>query len=202
MLSVLSSGVDNAYVAGNDTTARECGSMTAYLGDSDGLPGSSYAGNGTSTTPTGDGSDVTDGAGADRALSDTIFENALGTLWDQSGGNENILALVGKFNRKQFSSLSSSATRYVSTDDRKLTASIDVYDGDFHTVTAVPDRFSLPGSCLLIDPEYAAVADLRPLHSYDLAKTGDSYRKELVWETTLEVCNPRAHLRIADLTTS
>jgi hypothetical protein len=196
-------GVNNVKVAGNTTTtAREMGSLSSYLGDSEGLGGDSYAGNGTSTTPTGDGTDVSDGAGADRAFSEVILTDALGTLWDQSGGNENIIALVGKFNRGKFSSFTASSTRYVTTDDKKLVASIDVYDGDFHTVTAAPDRYSLAGNVFLLDPEFIGLADLRPLHSYDLAKTGDSFRKELVWETTLEVCNPRAHINIADLTSA
>ena len=65
-----------------------------------------------------------------------------------------------------------------------------------------PDRFSDPSVLFLVDPEYAKVADQRPLHTIDLAKTGDSTKKELVWETTLEVCNPLAHIAMVALTTA
>ena len=80
-----------------------------------------------------------------------------------------------------------------------MVASIDVYDGDYHTVTVTPDRYSDPASLFLIDAEYVSLADLRAVSSKDLAVTGDSKRKEIVWETTLEVCNPLAHIQIAGL---
>jgi hypothetical protein len=164
-----------------------------------GLPGSSYAGAGDSTAPGGDGLDVAT-KGTPRALTEIIWKGALEQIWSQSGGNENIIALCGAYNRSVISAFSGAATRFVSTDDKKLVDSIDVYDGDYHTVSIVPDRFSLPDAVFLLDSEYAKVADLRPIHSYDLAKQGDSYRKEIVWEFTLEMCNPRAHVMIDALT--
>lgn len=197
-------GVNNAKVMGDDTTAREMGSFSAYLGDEDGaisLPGNSFFGGATGVAPDGDGSNVpTDGT--ERPFTETILKDALATLWDQSGGNENILAICGAYNRGVISDFTGAGTRYVTTDDKKLVASIDVYDGDFHTVTVTPDRFALQANVFLVDPEYAKVSDLRAIHSYDLAKTGDSYRKEIVWEFTLEVSNPRAHINIAALSTA
>jgi hypothetical protein len=197
-------GANTAKVAGTNSTARKMGSFSAYLGDEDGdieLPGNSFISATDGTPPGGDGADAP-GAGATKAeLTEDMLKAALSQLWNQSGGNDNIIALCGSYNRGVMSEFTSAATRNVSTDDRRLVASIDVYDGDFHTVTITPDRFSLPGNVFLIDPEYLKVADLRAINSYDLAKTGDSYRKEVIWEWTLEVCNPRAHINIADLTT-
>jgi hypothetical protein len=186
-------GASVAKVAGNDTTARKMGSIHSYLA------GNSFQGGVGGVAPTGNGTD-TGTEGTNRAFTETILKNALSQLWSQSGGNENILALVGATQRSVISTFTGSATRYVTTEDKKLVASIDVYDGDFHTVTVTPDRYASANSCLLIDPEYASVADLRPISTSDLAKTGDSSRKEIVWEFTLEVCNPLAHMWIAALT--
>ena len=80
------------------------------------------------------------------------------------------------------STFNAASTRYVTTDDKKLVASIDVYDGDFHTVTVTPDRYSLPENIFLLDPEYAKLSELRAASTKDLAVTGDSMRKEIVWE--------------------
>lgn len=188
-------GVNNAKVGGSDTVARELGSLTTYLS------GDSFQGGAVSTAPAGNGADTpTDGT--PRALDETILKGGLEQLWNQSGGNENILALAGSFNRGIISTFTASSTRYVTTDDKKLVASIDVYDGDFHTVTVTPDRYSLAGNLLLLDPEYLACSELRSAQTTDLAKLGDSTRKEIVWEVTLEVCNPLAHINIAALTTS
>jgi len=186
-------GVATAKVAGDDATARKLGSFQSYMA------GSSFQGGVGAVAPTGNGVDVGT-VGTARPLTETIFKAGLQQLWDQSGGNENILAIVGAHNRTVISGFTGSATRYVSTEDKKLVASIDVYDGDFHTVTVTPDRFSDPTSCFLVDPEYVALSDLRPVSTKDLAVLGDSTRKEIVWEFTLEVCNPLAHIQLAALT--
>lgn len=187
-------GVNSAKVAGDDSTARRLGSLTTYLS------GDSFQ-SGDGTGPAGNGAD-TPVDGTPRAFDEAILKSGLETLWNQSGGNENIIALAGSFNRGAISTFTASSTRYVTTDDKRLVSSIDVYDGDFHTVTVTPDRFSLKGNVLLIDPEYLACSELRPAQTTDLAKLGDSTRKEIVWEVTLEVCNPKAHVNIAGLTTS
>lgn len=188
-------GISNPKVAGDDTTAREMGSLETYM------TSATYFGGTGFVAPTGNGVDAGT-AGTARALDENILKAGLETLWNNSGGNENVLALCGSHVRGVISTFTSSSTRYVTTDDKKLVASIDVYDGDFHTVTVTPDRYSDPGSLYILDPEFAAVADLRSASTYDLAKTGDSMRKEIVWETTLEVCNPEAHIQIAGLETS
>jgi hypothetical protein len=52
----------------------------------------------------------------------------------------------------------------------------------------------------VVDPEYAAVAFLRPFQTNELAKTGDSEKTQLLVEYTLEVKNQAAHGIAADLT--
>tara|TARA_R110000744_G_C19370310_1_gene562419 strand:+ start:5927 stop:6895 length:969 start_codon:yes stop_codon:yes gene_type:complete len=185
-------GVANIKVAGSDTVAREMGSFQSYM------TAKSFQGGATFTAPTGNGVDLGT-AGTARPLTEVLLKTGLQALWENSGGNENILALCGSHNRGVISTFTSSSTRYVTTDDKKLVASIDVYDGDFHTVTVTPDRFSDPSSLFLIDPEYVKMADLRPVFTKDLATLGDSTRKEIVWETTFEMCNPDAHMQIAGL---
>ncbi len=188
-------GVANPKVAGDDTTARELGSFETYM------TVNTYQHGAGGAAPSGNGVDAgTPGTG--RALTEEILKGGLETLWNNSGANENILGICGSFNRGVISTFTSSSTRYVTTDDKKLVASIDVYDGDFHTVTVTPDRFSDPASLFLVDPEYIGVADLRSVSTKDLATLGDSTRKEIVWETTLEMCNPEAHVQIAGLLTS
>lgn len=188
-------GVANVKVAGDDTTARELGSFESYM------TSDTYFGGTGFVAPTGNSVDVgTPGTG--RALDEVIFKAALANLWETSGGNENILGVCGSHVRGVISTFTSSSTRYVTTDDKKLVASIDVYDGDFHTVTVTPDRFSDASSLFLIDPEFIGIADLRPISTKDLAVLGDSTRKELIWETTLEMCNPDAHVQIAGLLAS
>lgn len=191
--AMIGSGIKK--VAGSDSVARKMGSFQSYMTED------TYIGGENFNAPSGNGVDV-GASGTAAPLDETKMKAGLAKLWDNSGGNENIMAIVGSYNRGIISDFTAASTRYVNTDDKKLVASIDVYDGDFHTVTVTPDRYSDPSSMFLIDPEYVAVADLRAVSSKDLAVTGDSTRKEIVWETTLEVCNPLAHMQLAGLTTA
>lgn len=177
-------------VAGSDTVAREMGSFITYLNDQ------SWSGAATgATAPTGDGK-TAPVAGTARTFTDALLVDALEKLWVNSGGSENISALMGAKLRGGFSGLKSTATRYVTTDKANLQASIDVYDGDFHTVTAMPDRYCDPATMFLIDWDYVSIDDFRPIFSQDLAKVGDAVSKQIIWETTLKVGNPLAHYAI------
>lgn len=180
-------------VAGSDTVAREMASLVTFMTDK------SWSGAATGTTaPTGDGK-TAPVAGTARSFNDDILTTALQKLWDNSGGSDRISGIMGSQVRGAFSGLKGTATRYVTTDDAKLQASIDVYDGDFHTVTAMPDRYCDPASLFLIDPDYVSIDDLRAISSKDLATTGDAVSKQIIWETTLKVGNPLAHYVIDGL---
>lgn len=185
--------------AGSESVARAMGCFVSYMTSATFKDVST---GGTPSGPAGNGADVPTLGSTKVAFTENHLKDALSKIWTQSGGNENITALMGAFQRGKFSGFQSSATRYVSTDDARLQASIDVYDGDFHTVTARPDRFCDPGSVFLVDPEYVKLAELRGAKTKDLAVTGDSIKKQIVWETTLEVNNPKAHYVISGLTTS
>ena len=64
------------------------------------------------------------------------------------------------------------------------------------------DRFMRDQAVLCIDPGYVGLASLRPLSKEELAKTGDSEKRQLLVEATLESRNEGASGLVADLTTS
>lgn len=178
-----------AKVAGNATTARKMGSVYTYLTTNTSV-GAAGA------VATGDGSGVMT-AGTARDLTITLLDSVLSLAYT-NGGDPSLL-FVSPTNKGVVSDFTAgSATRYVSTEDKKLVNSVDVYTGDFHTLKVVPSRHIVGNNVLAIDPDYMAFAEMRSISSYDLAKTGDSYRKEIVWEGTLEVCNEAAHGLISD----
>lgn len=188
-------GQANAKVAGNDSTAREMGSLMAYLVTNNQLAAGSSA-------PTGDGTDISDYAGADRALTEAILVAGLQSLYTNSGGNSSVNMIVSAYHKGIVSSFTSAATRYVTTDNKKLTASLDVYEGDFHTVRVIPDRHIQANHSFVLDKEYLKRSILRGVQSSSLAVTGDSIRKQIICEWTIEVCDERAHVMIGDLSTS
>jgi hypothetical protein len=185
----VANGIGNIKVAGNNTTARESGTLSTYLTSnvSVGATGAAASGNSADVMTTG----------TDRDLSETILASALTTGYT-NGAMPTLLAVsptnkgvVGDFT-------AGGATRYVTSDESTLNVSIDVYEGDFHTLKVVPCRQLVGDNVYCIDPEYLAFATLRGLQTKNLAVTGDSMRKEILMEGCLETCTERAHVLIAD----
>lgn len=80
--------------------------------------------------------------------------------------------------------------------------SSSIYEDDFNVLKIVPDRFCLSRNALGLDTENAKMAWLRPIEVQQLAKSGDSTRKLVIGEWTLEIGEPKAHFIIRDLTTA
>ncbi len=184
----IANGVGNAKVAGNATTAREMASLGTYL-----ISNTSHGTNGA--VATGDGSDLIT-TGTDRDLDEAHLTAILSSCYT-SGGNPSLLA-VSATNKGRVSGFTGGGTRYVDTDDKKLVNSIDVYVGDFHTLKVVPCRQLVGDNVYAIDPEYLACSELRPAQTKELGATGDNFKKQMLWEVTLEVCNEAAHGMICD----
>jgi hypothetical protein len=185
-------GVNTIQVAGSASVARKMASIQTYLT-------SNLDEAGTATTSTGLGTNArTDGT--QRVFTETMLTNALALAWD-NGGNPKML-VAGSFNKGKVSSFTGGGTHYVDKDDKKLVNAVDIYVGDFSTLKVVPSRHVRARDVLLLDPEYLACADLRGISTKDIAPTGDYLKKQIVWETTLEVCNEAAHGAVYDLTTS
>jgi len=178
--------------AGTSTTARKLGSLLSWIktNSSVGSGGSDPATIGVSTR--------TDGT--QRTFTETLLKTVVAEVFD-SGGSPKIL-MVGSAGKQKVSSFAGiAAQRYMAPSNTPTTiiGAADVYMSDFGTMSVVPNRFMRSRDALVLDPEYAALAYLRPFQTNDLAKTGDSENTQLLAEVTLEVKNEAAHGIIADL---
>jgi hypothetical protein len=184
---------NNAYVAGNDTLASECAGAQAYI-----LTASNKAADATAAT--GDGSDAhTDGTA--RAVQESFVESVLSTAWTNGGSPS--LGVMNAFQKRKFAAFTGNSTRTSNGDKGKVLNSVDVYIDPLGTeVRLVPCRQAPTDVMYFFDPEYAAFAVLRDFATWDLAKTGDSIRKQILVEYTLEMRNQKAHAAIYDLATS
>jgi hypothetical protein len=128
-------------------------------------------------------------------------EAALSLAWT-NGGNPT-LGFLNAFQKRKFASFSGSSTKTSNGDAKKVINSVDIYvDPLGNEVRLVPCRQVPTDVIYFVDPEYAKFAVLRDFKSQDLAKTGDSERKQIIVEYTLEVCQEKAHAAVYDLTTS
>jgi hypothetical protein len=185
-------GTNKAKVTGNSTTASELATVLSWI-----KTNVDKASDGTN--PTGDGTDAR-GDGTQRAFTESLLKNAIQLAWTSGGSPDTIM--VGAFNKRVISSFTGNATRMTDATDKKLIAAIDVYVSDFGDLKIVPNRFMRSRDALILDFEYWAIAYLRGMSTWDLAKTGDSTRKQLLCEYTLEARNEAGSAIVADLTTS
>ena len=182
-------GIGNAKVAGNASTAREMGSIQTYLTSNVSVGAS------TGATATGDGTDTMT-AGTKRNFIESLLTTVLQSAYT-NGGDPKIM-LVSPTNKGVVSTFTGGGTHYVDKDDKKLINAVDVYVGDFHTLKVLPSRHIANENVLCFDPEYVAYASLRGAQVSDLARTGDSMKKQIVMEGTLAVLNEAAHALVAD----
>jgi hypothetical protein len=181
--------------AGTSTIARNLGSILSWIK--------------TNSDKASDGSDpATIGVstrtdGTVRTFTEALLKTVVSEVF-VSGGSPKIL-MVGAAGKQKVSSFAGiAAQRYMAPGNTPTTiiGAADVYMSDFGTMSVVPNRFMRTRDALVLDPEYAALAYLRPFQTNDLAKTGDSENTQLLAEVTLEVKNEAAHGIIADLNMS
>ena len=194
-------GVNQAAVAGNNTTARKTASLSAFIR--------------TNTSKGTGGADPTVSSGIvnaartdasssnQRAFTETLLKAVVSSVWSEGGEPE--ILMVGPFNKQAVSAFAGiAAQRYMAPGDgpSQIIGAADVYISDFGAISVVPNRFSRERDAYIIDPDLVEMASLRPLQSEELAKTGDATKFMMLAEYGLQV-NQEAGLGIiADLTTA
>ncbi|APW37650.1 phage head protein [Rhodoferax koreense] len=135
--------------------------------------------------------------GTQAAFTETRMKNVLQKVYTAGGDPDTIM--FGPLAKQTFSSFTGNSTRFDKGEDKSLTASVDVYVGDFGELKAVPNRFQRARDVWVLQSDKLAVAYLRPFTTIDLAPTGDSMKKEIVVEYCLENRAPKAHGGILDI---
>jgi hypothetical protein len=138
--------------------------------------------------------------GTPRALTETMVKQAIQSAWTQGGDPDTLMC--GPFNKTVISAFTGNSTRMQEAGDKKLVAAIDVYVSDFGTHKVVANKFSRDRDLHVLTSELWALAQLRPIQSVDLAKTGDAEKGMVLAEYTLEARNEAGSAIVADLATA
>ena len=141
-------------------------------------------------------SNVAQTDGTQAAFTEARLKNVLQKVF-VAGGDPDTL-MLGPLAKQSFSSFTGNTTRFDKSEDKSLTAAVDVYISDFGEIKAVPNRFQRARDVWILQADKIAVAYLRPFDTIDLAQTGDAMKKELVVEYCLEMRAPKAHGAVVD----
>lgn len=188
---------NQAPVTGNPSTAPQlrplCGWLTTNVDRGTG------GANGSTSAAATDGTQ--------RALTLAMVTTAQQNAWTQ-GGKPSFLLCGPKQRGVLTTVMGGAATKFYAVEDKKMTATIQAFEGDFGLVKIVTDRFVRGGQTgadrevFLLDPDLWAVVHLtgRKTVTKDLAKTGDNEKGMILTEYTLESRQEAGNALIADLT--
>ena len=183
---------NNAEVTGGSSTARELGSLGSWVVTNDDLASDGASGAGAGNAAHTDGTQ--------RAFTEAQLKSVIKSVWN--AGGDPSMVMVGPFNKQKLSGFTGNSTRFDAGADATLYTSVDVYASDFGQLQVVPNRFSRDRDAWVLDMNYWGIAFLRDFSMHELSKTGDSEKRQLLVEATLEARNEAASGLVADLTTS
>jgi hypothetical protein len=177
------------------STARKMGSLLSYI-----------------KTNTNEGSGTTAGVdpvtigvstrtdGTTRTFTETILKDVISKVFT-SGGTPTTLFVSPALKQvvSGFTGLAAQRYQVPTNGQATILAGADLYQSDFGVLQIVPNRFMRTRDALVLDPEYAALAYLRPFQTIELAKVGDADKTQILAELTLEVRNEAAHGGAFDL---
>lgn len=132
------------------------------------------------------------------ALTEEMLKSVAQKCWEQ-GGNPTML-FVPSSQRSKVSAFTGGGTKFDKMEDKTLNATVEVYVGDYGRYSIINSRYQRQREIFLIEPERWRLLTLRPMKGEDLAKTGDSKKRMINTEWTLECKNEAANGAIRDLT--
>ena len=114
----------------------------------------------------------------------------------EAGGNPNTLVVspAGSLIVADFAA-ASGRNRDI-RNEKSIYNVVDLYVSPFGELDVVIDRNIEADVALGLDPEYAATCVLRPTTDWELAKVGDSMRRQVLRESTFAVLNDKAHFAV------
>jgi len=128
------------------------------------------------------------------SLSETEFNDIMAGVWN--GGTDQFAdeVYVGSYLKRVISGYTGGSTKYVQSEDKRLTNAVDVYEGDFGVHKLFLHREVPTNTVVAVDSKKWRIAylnDRRPKH-IPLSKTGSSTKGMIEGELTLEALNEKS----------
>ncbi|KWV45674.1 head protein [Rhizobium altiplani] len=181
----------NPSVFGTGGTPGKLGGAEAWI-KTNALHG---AGGATSGFSSGTVGAVT--AGTVRDLTEDMFNEMVQKVWNE-GGDPTLVIAPGKLKQK-ISGFLGNGTKYQDANAKTIYQGVDYYVSDFGKHQIIPHHFMSSTTVIAFDPSLWAVATVRGVRKVDIAKTGDSDKKMIITDLTLECRNEAGNGKIADV---
>ena len=188
---------NNAKVTGSASAARELAGAPSWM-----ITNVDFQSGNSGANPTGDGTDARTDDGTPTAFSQTKFDTVMQSVWENGGNPDTVYLSAFQMNKALAFTGNNNQRSNVQGGDERVIKSLAVYVTPWGTVEFIPSRENRSRDVFIMQDDMWEVAVLRPTKNVELAKTGDSSKRQVVTELTLCAKNEKANGIIADNTTS
>lgn len=200
MKSMLEVKKDIEFGIFNNTTAIAASSGVAP--QARGLPGfaDSNLSMGVSGVAPNPVSNVAPTDGTLRAFAEQQLKDVMKLMFDNGAPmDDSLYAFIPSAQRSAFDAMLAGTTRFDKSEDKSLTATLEVYIGPFGRVKAVNARHMRAREIFILNKEWVKLMQFRSMSTKPLAKRGDAEEYLTNVEWSLRVNNTRAIGAIKDL---
>jgi len=189
---------NNKYEVGSASAARELAGCGAYVKSNVANIGGSGGANPTGSVP--GNTARTDGTAT--VFSQADFDTVMQGIWESGGNPDTVYLSAFQMNKALDFAGYNNQRSHIEANSKTVVNAVDIYVTPWGTVEFTPSRENRGRDVWIMDSDMWAVGVLRPTKNTELAKTGDSTKRQVLTELTLISKNEAASGLVADCTTS
>lgn len=189
---------NNKYEVGSASAARELAGCGAYVKSNVANIGGSGGANPTGSVP--GNTARTDGTAT--VFSQADFDTVMQGIWESGGNPDTVYLSAFQMNKALDFTGYNNQRSHIEATSKTVVKAVDIYVTPWGTVEFTPSRENRGRDVWIMDSEMWACGVLRPTKNTELAKTGDSTKRQVLTELTLISKNEAASGLVADCTTS
>jgi len=189
---------NNKYEVGSASAARELAGCGAYVKSNVANIGGSGGANPTGSVP--GNTARTDGTAT--VFTQADFDTVMQGIWEAGGNPDTVYLSAFQMNKALDFTGYNNQRSHIEATSKTVVKAVDIYVTPWGTVEFTPSRENRGRDVWIMDSDMWACGVLRPTKNTELAKTGDSTKRQVLTELTLISKNEAASGLVADCTTS
>ena len=189
---------NNKYEVGSASAARELAGCGAYVKSNVANIGGSGGANPTGSVP--GNTARTDGTAT--VFTQADFDTVMQSIWENGGNPDTVYLSAFQMNLALGFTGYNNQRSHIEATSKTVVKAVDIYVTPWGTVEFTPSRENRGRDVWIMDSDMWACGVLRPTKNTELAKTGDSTKRQVLTELTLISKNEAASGLVADCTTS
>ena len=188
---------NNKYEVGTASAARELAGCGAYVKtnvENIGTSGANPTGSEPGNTARTDGTQT--------VFTQADFDTVMESIWTNGGNPDTVYLSAFQMNKALGFTGYNNQRSHIEATSKTVVKAVDIYVTPWGTVEFTPSRENRGRDVWIMDSDMWACGVLRPTKNTELAKTGDSTKRQVLTELTLISKNEKASGLVADCTTS